>query len=832
MRAVVHLLLLVVSGLLATGAHAADVRLSASSSSAWVGLPVTVTLQIVNASRHDAPLLPDVANADVEFRGQVNNSTQVSIINGRRSQRQTVAYAWDVTPRAPGPVTVPGFRVRIDGVEQEVAGLTLEARVPDVGDRVVVEVAADATEVYVGQPLELTLDIFVKGFTDPRFNVRLSSRNMWGLIDQAASRWGPFAATLNDRSQRGGQVQDDAVQRPDADGKPADYFRYRVRARVYPDRAGPLELDGDGVRIVGQYPVALGRTRDFFSGNQYTLAEAQPVAVAAPNPAVNVKPVPTAGRPDTYRGAVGRYRITAAADPLSVAVGDAVTLQMVVQGDGPLDRLSAPPLDAIRALTDDFDVTPGPIAGVVREGIKVFTTTIRPRNAEVTAIPPIPLVSFDPDTETFVTTQSEPITLAVRPAEKLSLDGLVETPDPATTTAAATTATPQPELADGPAWLPLPDQAPAGPAWRWFWPVLYAAVPVSVGLGRAAWWAAARLRGRERAVAARAAARARRALARASDADQVAAALRRYAADRTGRPAAAITAADAGDALQALGIDANQRAPFEAALRDAEAAACGARPAPAEALAQAGQAAVKAVAGALLVALLVVAPANAEPADPAATARAFAQAPPSTAALTNAATAWLEADEPARARAAALGAVRFDPASSAARAALADAEQALGLSPAATAGLDRATAHWLGWGGRRLLLAAGVLGLVGAMVWAWLGRTWLCRSGWMRGLRTWKIASGLALAAVGAGLAMHTALTVPDAGAAVLIDAEAVPRSGPGGGFSVAAPGDATPRAGALLRVIESRDGWVRAGAGWWPGDAVEIIYRAPGSDV
>ena len=115
MRAVVHLLLLVVSGLLATGAHAADVRLSASSSSAWVGLPVTVTLQIVNAARHDAPLLPDVANAEVEFRGQVNNSTQVSIINGRRSQSQTVAYAWDVTPRAPGPVTVPGFRVRIDG---------------------------------------------------------------------------------------------------------------------------------------------------------------------------------------------------------------------------------------------------------------------------------------------------------------------------------------------------------------------------------------------------------------------------------------------------------------------------------------------------------------------------------------------------------------------------------------------------------------------------------------------------------------------------------------------------------------------------------------------
>lgn|GEM_PF-1601528 len=846
-RVLSHLLLTLACGLLAPAAVAAQVRLGASSSNAWVGLPVTVTLEIENAANHDAPQLPDVTNAEVQSRGQVSNSTRLSIINGRRSQTQTVTYAWNLTPSAAGPVTVPAFRVRVDGADREIPGLTLDARAPDVGDRVFVQVSADHPEVYVGQPLELTLDVFIKAFTDERFNYAFSARNLWGQIDMRASRWGPFAKTLNDPARRGRAIEDDPVQRPDAGGQPADYFRYRIRARVYPDRAGPLELDGDGVRIVGQYPVALGRSRGLFVRDQLEVTEAQPIAVSAPIPGVRVKPVPTAGRPDTYRGAVGRYRITAAADPLSVAVGDAVTLQLMVLGSGPdaspLDRLSAPPLEAIETLTADFDVTAGPIAGVVRDGAKVFTTTIRPRRADVTAIPPIPFVSFDPETESFVTSESEPIMLAVRPAERLSLDGLADAP------ARAATSTSRPTDA-GPAaqgWRPLPDTAPAAPAWPWFWPLLYAGLPAAAALARVAWWGVSRLRGREQAVASRAATRARRALNRAADAEGVAAALRRYAGDLTGRAAAALTAADARAALGAASAaDAPSIDAFESALRDAEAAACGACPAPVDVLSRRGRAAIDgmasparrrarpaSVAAALLLLLVAAAAGGAptpapDPGSPRAVAERFEQGPPSGAALTHAAIAWNLSDEPARARAAALAAVRWDPASSAARAALADAERALGRDLAATAGFDRLTAHWLGWGGRRLVMAAGLAGLAGAGV-AWgTRRVRRGRAGLIRGERRGSIAAGLALAAVGGGLSLHTALTVPAAHTAVLLHDEPPPRSGPGAGFAAPFGDDPRPIAGTLLWIIEHRYGWVRTPAGWLPADALATVDRTP----
>ena len=332
----------------------------------------------------------------------------------------------------------------------------------------------------------------------------------------------------------------------------------------------------------------------------------------------------------------------------------------------------------------------------------------------------------------------------------------------------------------------------------------------------------------------------------------MAAALRHYAGDLTGQTSAALTATDARAALDRThpGAAASALDAFTAALREAEAAACGACPTPLNDLTQRARAAVDALArggraesrraattaAAVLVLTMVTAvTAVAQPSAPApdpgsarVEAERFAHAPPSGPALTNAAIAWERAGEPARARAAALAAVRWEPASSAARAALAAAERTLGLVPSATAGFDQVTVNWWGWGGRRLMMIVGILGLMGAGLWGWLGRTALGRVGWVRALRPWKIVGGLVLAAAGAGLALHTALTVPAADVAVLLDDTSPTRSGPGDGFAPATSDDPSPRIGDLVRIIDSRDGWLRTAAGWWPANAVARVDRAP----
>ena len=90
----------------------------------------------------------------------------------------------------------------------------------------------------------------------------------------------------------------------------------------------------------------------------------------------------------------------------NVKAGDPITLLFGIAGTGPLELVQAPPLAELPALTADFKVPNEPLAGYVEEARKVFSTTIRPRKAGISEIPPIPFTYFDPEIGKFVTTAS------------------------------------------------------------------------------------------------------------------------------------------------------------------------------------------------------------------------------------------------------------------------------------------------------------------------------------------------------------------------------------------------------------------------------------------
>ena len=208
---------------------------------------------------------------------------------------------------------------------------------------------------------------------------------------------------------------------------------YEIEATVYPKRPG--KIDADDVQIVVNYPTALGKSRDpfesffkdspfgrdpfggssrlsqmmnddFFSSpfsNRLSVSSTRPIVGSATVDSTEVIPVPTAGRPDDYRGAVGRYKIITQATPTSVCAGDPITLNIGIIGTGPMELVQAPPLSTLSSLTADFKVEDQPLAGFVQDDTKVFPTTIRPRREGITVIPPIPFSFFDPETESFET---------------------------------------------------------------------------------------------------------------------------------------------------------------------------------------------------------------------------------------------------------------------------------------------------------------------------------------------------------------------------------------------------------------------------------------------
>ncbi len=406
---------------------AATVTAELTPRETYVGLPATLQIRLDDVDQHDPPALPDVDGLTIRSSGPPASSSRISIINGVQSQSTTITYQFQVVPKREGRFTIPALTVKADGREFRTTAFTLLVSKAETGDLLFVEIKSDRPAVYVGESVRLTLEIWIRPYVSREYQLTLSEADMLRLLNSQATQWGIFAEALAQLQQQGRRPTGQPATRKDAQGQEHSYYLYAITQEVWPDRPGPL--DAGNISIVFSYPTALRRTGDFFGRQQLEIAGQRSVIGSPKGQAVVVRDVPTDGRPAIYRGAVGSFRISAAARPVDVAVGDPITLTLNVTGSGRLESLQAPPLPEIETLTRDFKVPSDPLAGIMAGGGKQFTQSIRARNADVQQIPPIPFAYFDPRQEKFVTVYTQPIPIRVKPAAELGLSQVIDAPD-------------------------------------------------------------------------------------------------------------------------------------------------------------------------------------------------------------------------------------------------------------------------------------------------------------------------------------------------------------------------------------------------------------------
>ena len=428
---------------------AQEIRVQISTREAWVGSPVVLQIQIANANDYSLPESLEVDGCDVRSAGTPSQSSQITIFNGRRSESRSVTAQYLVTPKREGRFQIPAIEVEVDGKTKKTQPISFVATKSETGDLLLVEVVGKEESVFVGEPLDLKLKIWIKPFADREKRIKLDEGNMWQMIARQTS-WGAFEDRLRKLAENRQRPGGKTVLRTDSDGREREYYLYELDATVYPTKPG--EINASDLQIVVNYPMALGRSRDpfasffgdsprgarsiinemmednFFSspfGRSLTVSKSRPIVAEAKVNSTSVLPVPGENQPADYRGAVGRYKIVTEADPKNVASGDPITLKIGVIGDGPMELVQAPPLHEFGTLTADFQVTDQSLGGFVQNDTKVFVTTIRPRNENVTQIPAIPFTFFDPEKEAYETVYSNPIDIAVEKAESLGLDAIV-----------------------------------------------------------------------------------------------------------------------------------------------------------------------------------------------------------------------------------------------------------------------------------------------------------------------------------------------------------------------------------------------------------------------
>jgi len=395
----------------AFGANAAAQSIVATPNvrSAAMDEIVTINVVVTNPSQASTPEPPTSDDYQLNLRGRPQTNQHFELdFNGRKFSELSYTYQFVLTPQKTGILTIGPFVLKDNGRQLRTTPFRVKITEPTETKDLMVEVEAPRKTLFVGEAVELKLHILIRIY-EQRGLGRADANYMLQRVQASASNFGMFSDII----RKPPSVKE--VTKKNKQGKSIDYFRYTFTTIHYPSRPGKLDV-GD-IRIEALYPTLLRRTVfDWDHARQPRRLQAKPDAKD-----IMVKAVPLAGRPPYYRNAIGQFTMQASAAPRSAAVGDPITLNLRLAGKSPLDGIAAPKLSEVTALTDNFEISDDSLAGVVNRNLKTFSMTIRPRHEEVKEIPALPFAYFDPVREQYDTVWTDPIPLAVRPAERIAV---------------------------------------------------------------------------------------------------------------------------------------------------------------------------------------------------------------------------------------------------------------------------------------------------------------------------------------------------------------------------------------------------------------------------
>lgn len=388
----------------APAARAAEIQVRAEPSATRVYVGEAFKLQIaVNGSRAaQRPDLPPIPGIEARFEGgQDVSRSSVFIVNGRRTEERFEGYVFqfELVAISPGDVTIPSIEVIVDAKPYRTEPAVVRVVPPGEDRDVKLLLEVDNPSPYVGEPIRLRVVLgLARNASRPSFTIP-GVESKFELVDvpQPAQQWRDDTVF----ELLGAQVLAQQAQRS-FEGQPmASFAAERV---VIPREAGRQTIGPATVDC----EIILKQAMSVFDRPQTRRA------VVPSNPlSIEVRPLPTEGRPANFNGLIGQYAIAASASPTEVNVGDPITVQIRVEG--PLvSSVPAPALDRQENLVEGFRVASAADPGQIDGSSKIFTRVIRAQSPSVTEIPAIELPYFDSKQGRYAIARSKPIPIKVR----------------------------------------------------------------------------------------------------------------------------------------------------------------------------------------------------------------------------------------------------------------------------------------------------------------------------------------------------------------------------------------------------------------------------------
>ncbi len=428
-RTVLLLMLGCLSASLALAASPPTVTATLDPDRIAAGDTTTFTVTVSGTQSAPRPEIPEVDDLEFYPAGQ---SSRFQSINGRSSV--SIGYQFTVLARSEGRFEIPAIAINIDGrrLQSEPVTLTVSKGSPQ--------------PVPATQPPGLTTSPS-QGIANTeavaRLTLTLPDRNtdsayVGELIPIKLEAWFREGAqvSLTSKPTIDGQAftLHNISDEPKQDVQLVNGEPYRVLTwygGLSAVKAGkyPVDIRLDATVAVRQQrshgssrrPQGLGRLSDplfdhFLEGafdDFFAPMVEKEIKLTAGEHTLDVQPLPEAGRPENFSGAVGQFEIRSFSLPASAKTGEPVKVRVSVEGSGNFDRVSCPDLepgDSWKTYQPKSDFNSHDAAGF--QGSKTFEQNAVPKQPG-TVETRFAFAYFDPKSGKYATAEGESVPLTI-----------------------------------------------------------------------------------------------------------------------------------------------------------------------------------------------------------------------------------------------------------------------------------------------------------------------------------------------------------------------------------------------------------------------------------
>ena len=354
---------------------------------------------------------PKVAGLQVLYGPARQQMSSYQNINGRSSSTSSVSLTFTLLAEHTGNISIPAVTAILGGKRVTVHGATVRVLPPDKNApsaRSQGTAGTSVTGTYFFRALPSATVVYEKQAFPIRY--KLYATTEFEINSYEAPQYDGF---LSEKQADDGRRQ---LQLETYQGR--NYRTVDILSEVlFAQRSGTLTIPPSKIGL--RVPIAQADDDPFFGSSMMGDREVRSAPVT-----IQVRPLPTEGKPADFSGAVGSFRMRAELLSKTPKTNESLTIRLTLEGTGNLKQVTSPTI----SFPQDFEVYDPKetyeekISATEVYGKKIIEYFAIPRHTGAVTIPSLTFSYFDPHLGRYETLHSQVFSLQIAQGRETASD--------------------------------------------------------------------------------------------------------------------------------------------------------------------------------------------------------------------------------------------------------------------------------------------------------------------------------------------------------------------------------------------------------------------------